>query len=153
MFVCLSIDAQAESFHYKIASNASKSIWVAVSFVDLSWEIKPGICFLAFLRERAQSGIDVRLLFWKRVGENPLFVNSFIGSAQQQDWLRTMGYECLKIRWDPSPDSRHCHHEKTWIIDAGIVRYSLKYQVIICVIDYQKGQGSNIYRGHGTHTL
>ncbi len=27
----------------------------------------------------------------------------------------------FKARWDDSNDNPHCHHEKTWIIDAGTV--------------------------------
>eukprot|EP00727_Mastigamoeba_balamuthi_P004519 m51a1_g14065 hypothetical protein (414) ;mRNA; f:1229804-1231908 len=99
---------------------ATRSVWVAVSFAHMSWNIVPGTPWLDLLASRARSGIDVRLLFWRPApGASALFHNSFRGTAEDVEWLRSRGYEGLKMRWDASPDPRHCHHEKTWLVDGG----------------------------------
>ncbi|KAH3767992.1 Phosphatidylserine/phosphatidylglycerophosphate/cardiolipin synthase [Pelomyxa schiedti] len=120
---------------YTVSLGAIKSVWVAISFVQLDWEIVSGVNFLDHLSALASRGVDVRLLFWRpapvisptasapvnleTATYNTFFKNSVKGTPAQMEWLTSKGYNSIQMRWDASPNSSHCHHEKTWLIDIG----------------------------------
>lgn len=64
--------------------------------------------------------MEVRLLFWRNEAKNPLFRNNFCGSEAHRQWLGDLAHPSVRIRWDSSgPNRHHCHHEKSWLVDAG----------------------------------
>lgn len=95
--------------------NATKSIWVTVSFVDLA--VAPFGAgrgtLLDVLDAAARRGVDVRLLFWW--SEFP-GIGSFRGEPEELALLAEKGVR-VKMRWDHVP--RGCHHQKSWVIDGA----------------------------------
>jgi cardiolipin synthase len=97
------------------ADSAQRSVWVVISFIDPNWQLpdKRGTC-LEYLERLAQRGLDVRILAWN----NPAFYSGgFLRADQALPHLEQRDSR-IKVRWDHSPDERHCHHEKSWIIDG-----------------------------------
>jgi phosphatidylserine/phosphatidylglycerophosphate/cardiolipin synthase-like enzyme len=97
---------------------ARRRVWVTVAFVDRDTELPGGHGTLFDVLERAAArGLDVRALFWRepRMDEFPGWFH-FRGSDEERAWLRERGARFL-ARWDHLP--RWCHHQKSWLIDAG----------------------------------
>ena len=70
------------------------------------------------LDRAARRGLDVRVIFWRHTDETAHFVNDmFAGSADQREMLGLRDAQ-FSIRWDRAA-SHHCHHQKSWIVDAG----------------------------------
>ena len=72
-------------------------------------------------RALASRNLDIRVLFWRN--------EKFFGTVNQfgnKKHIRLLQKRQPKIaiRWDSSGgDPAHCHHEKSWLIDVGQVRY------------------------------
>ena len=100
-----------------------KSFWVAVSFIEGNWRNPlTGATFFEWLNAAADRGVDVRVLFWRmeqysavlcRPPRNAAGFDSFGSHEDLQAQCR------FKVRFDSSgPDHRHCHHEKSWVVDG-----------------------------------
>ena len=98
---------------------ARASVWVTVAFVerDLVLPAAGGTLF-DLLDGAAARGLDVRALFWREPELGRLLPGAahFAGSAEERAWLAARGTRFL-ARWDHLP--RYCHHQKSWLIDAG----------------------------------
>ncbi|MFP6627222.1 MAG: phosphatidylserine/phosphatidylglycerophosphate/cardiolipin synthase family protein [Deltaproteobacteria bacterium] len=98
---------------FSVIGQATGSVWITVSFFDPDFRLNPkGPTLFEFLEERAEAGIDVRLLFWW--SEYP-GIGSFRGDEEDLKALRARGSK-VKMRWDRVP--RGCHHQKSHIIDG-----------------------------------
>lgn len=97
------------------AESAKRSVWVVVSFFDPKFEMpdKRGQA-LPYLERLAQRGLDVRILAWC----NPDFYSRGYINAEHYLPYFQKNKSHVKVRWDFSPDERHCHHEKSWIVDG-----------------------------------
>jgi len=98
---------------------ATRSVWVTVAFVDEDLELPDSRgSFFDVLERAAARGIDVRVLFWSE----PEIEKMITGSAHFQacrasfDVLSERAPHVL-ARWDRLRG--YCHHQKSWIIDAG----------------------------------
>lgn len=97
---------------------ARRGVWLTTSFFHRDWRLPDGTLWLDALQRCADTGLDVRVLFWR----NPRFFsrrNVFQGSPEDLDFLRARG-ATWRARWDSSgDDAHHCHHQKLWLIDPG----------------------------------
>jgi len=98
---------------------ARRRVWVTVAFLDHDVQMPDGEgSFFDVLGRAAGRGIDVRALFW-REPELPRLApasSHFAGTVDERGWLEAHGAR-LRARWDHLP--RYCHHQKSWVIDAG----------------------------------
>ena len=63
--------------------------------------------------------MDVRVVFWREPHLDPApdpGWEHFPGNAAERAWLAERG-SAFRARWDHLPDG--CHHQKSWIVDAG----------------------------------
>jgi cardiolipin synthase len=98
---------------------ARARVWITVAFVDRDVQMPDGRgSFFDVLDRAASRGLDVRVLFWREPDLPRLMPGSahFAGTAEERDWLDRRGARFL-ARWDHLP--RYCHHQKSWVIDAG----------------------------------
>lgn len=101
------------------AESAQESVWVTVAFLDPDLRLPDGRGHLFdVLDAAAQRGLDVRALFWRcpealALGETAIFQ----GSPEDHALLRRRAAR-FRARWDRL-DKLYCHHQKSWIIDAG----------------------------------
>jgi phosphatidylserine/phosphatidylglycerophosphate/cardiolipin synthase-like enzyme len=98
---------------------ARARVWVTVAFVDREVELPDGRgTFFDVLERAAARGLDVRALFWREPDLETILPGSrhFAGSEAERAWLRQRGARVL-ARWDHL--ARYCHHQKSWVIDAG----------------------------------
>ena len=98
---------------------ARASVWVTVAFIERDLAL-PGArgTFFDLLDRAAARGLDVRALFWREPDLDRILpgASHFGGSAAERAWLAARGARFL-ARWDHLP--RYCHHQKSWLIDAG----------------------------------
>lgn len=100
------------------SAEARGRVWMAVNFLHPEFRLPSGRSLWQWLEDMAGRGLDVRVLFWR----NPAFSDSpriFHGSPEHLEQLRARpgGWHA---RWDSSIRPGHCHHQKTWLIDAGL---------------------------------
>jgi cardiolipin synthase A/B len=98
---------------------AKKSAWVTVAFIDHDAQMPDGRgTFFDVLDRAADRGIDVRALFWRFEphGAQRVLPDAFPGDEKERAWLEERGSKFL-ARWDHNPG--YCHHQKSWLIDAG----------------------------------
>ena len=98
---------------------ARGSVWVTVAFVERDLALPGADGTLFDLLDRAAArGLDVRALFWREPDLDRLLPGAahFAGTEAERAWLRARGSRFL-ARWDHLP--RYCHHQKSWLIDAG----------------------------------
>ncbi len=98
---------------------ARDSVRVTVAFVDREVQMPDGRgSFFDVLDRAAARGLDVRVLFWREPDLPRLMPGSahFAGTAEERGWLDDRHARFL-ARWDHLP--RYCHHQKSWVIDAG----------------------------------
>jgi len=98
---------------------ARYSVWVTVAFIEMDFQMPDGRGSLFDVLERAQArGLDVRVIFW-RINDGAGFAEHtvFSGSSAHRSWLQNRGSRFL-ARWDRA-QKHYCHHQKTWLIDAG----------------------------------
>ncbi len=104
------------------AEAARHSVWVTVAFLGKDVELPDRRGHLFDVLDRAAArGLDVRALFWRSpeagaAGEGDIFH----GTEQDHELLRRRSAGFL-ARWDRL-DKTYCHHQKTWLIDAGTER-------------------------------
>lgn len=100
-----------------------RSVFAAISFFhrDFCFPTAGGReHFFTVLNRAAERGVEVRLLFWKHSSNNQLFANNLNGCESQRKWLEDRAHPSILIRWHSSgPNRHHCHHEKSWLVDAG----------------------------------
>jgi phosphatidylserine/phosphatidylglycerophosphate/cardiolipin synthase-like enzyme len=94
-------------------------VWVTVAFIERDVSLPDGRGSLFDLLDRAAArGLDVRVLFWREPELGSLLPGSshWAGTDAERAWLdaRRSG---IRARWDHVP--RYCHHQKSWLIDAG----------------------------------
>ena len=96
--------------------NAQHSVWVTVAFIDMAFEMPDGHGSLFDVLDRAkQRGLDVRVIFWRSDDWDP--ESHFHGSEEHRSFLAQRG-STFSARWD-SLVKNWCHHQKSWLIDAG----------------------------------
>eukprot|EP01129_Flabellula_baltica_P008858 TRINITY_DN3544_c0_g1_i4.p1 TRINITY_DN3544_c0_g1~~TRINITY_DN3544_c0_g1_i4.p1 ORF type:complete len:253 (-),score=40.21 TRINITY_DN3544_c0_g1_i4:845-1603(-) len=107
---------------YQDIMAAKRSVYVLVSFFDSSFCFPNGKNIWDVIRELTLNGLEVKILFWR----NTAFSMSgqkrrdvFSGDNDDILLLKNLNIN-VEVRWDKSPDTKHCHHEKTWLIDAGL---------------------------------
>jgi cardiolipin synthase len=98
---------------------ARRSVWITIAFHDRDFRMPGdhGSFFDVLDRARAR-GLDVRVIFWRAPeleARDPGI--HFSGTEEERRWLADRGSRCL-ARWDRLPKPL-CHHQKTWIVDAG----------------------------------
>jgi phosphatidylserine/phosphatidylglycerophosphate/cardiolipin synthase-like enzyme len=99
---------------------ARARVWVTIAFIERDLEL-PGArgTFFDLLDRAAARGLDVRVVFWREPELERLLPGAahFAGTAEEWAWLGARGGRWL-ARWDHLP--RYCHHQKSWIVDAGL---------------------------------
>ncbi len=99
---------------------AKSSVWVTVAYLERDVPMPDGRgSFFDVLDRAAARGLDVRVIFWRepRLPELEPESTHFPGTAEERDWLRKRNGRWL-ARWDRHPNT-YCHHQKSWIVDAG----------------------------------
>ena len=99
---------------------AKRSVWVTVAYLERDVPMPDGRgSFFDVLDRAAARGLDVRVIFWREPHLSELEPGSthFAGTAEERDWLRKRDGRWL-ARWDRHPNT-YCHHQKSWIVDAG----------------------------------
>jgi len=98
---------------------AQKSVWVTVAFLERDVQMPDGRGSFFDVLDRAEArGIDVRAIFWRCPPLEEVEPGThFMGTAEQLEWLAARGSRFL-ARWDRA-DKLYCHHQKSWLIDAG----------------------------------
>lgn len=98
--------------------SAHSRVWGTVAFLEPEVQMPDGRGSLFDVLDAAVArGIDVRVIFWRtRVVSKHAH---FPGTADQRAWLEARGSR-FGARWDVLPDD-HCHHQKSWLIDAARV--------------------------------
>src|SRR5579864_5929624 len=98
--------------------HAQRSVWLTVTFYAHDFAMPDGRGSLFDLLDRAVArGIDVRAIFWRPNPESANYGRTFPGSDADRDFLRARRSR-FRIRWDRARGP-YCHHQKTWLIDAG----------------------------------
>ena len=98
---------------------AQHSVWVTVAFIGNDFEMPDGRGSLFDVLDRAKArGVDVRVIFWRLNPDNGFSEDTvFSGRPAHREWLKKRGSTFL-ARWDRA-QKRYCHHQKSWLIDAG----------------------------------
>jgi len=98
---------------------ASHSVWVTIAFLDPAFEMPDARGSLLDVLDAARArSLDVRALFWRSRevhAKDP--TAHFPGDPAQRAALRRRGSRFL-ARWDQAAGD-YCHHQKSWIVDAG----------------------------------
>jgi cardiolipin synthase len=100
-------------------SKAKQSVWLTVAFLDedLVFPDAHGSFFDA-LERAASRGLDVRVLFWSEpeIAKMLAGASHFPAGATAFRLLSERSPH-VKARWDRLRG--YCHHQKTWLVDAG----------------------------------
>lgn len=98
---------------------ARHSVWLTVPFLMPEFRMPDGGGSLFDVLDHAVvRGLDVRVLFWRPDPGTPeVEGRTFPGGPGDRDRLSARGSR-FRARWDRAP-AGHCHHQKSWIIDAG----------------------------------
>jgi len=98
---------------------AEKSAWLTVAFLERGIQMPDGRgTFFDVLDHAAARGVDVRVIFWR--SEETPSVAHWKGTEEQRRFLTDRGSR-FAARWDAFPGDI-CHHQKSWLIDAGRAR-------------------------------
>jgi phosphatidylserine/phosphatidylglycerophosphate/cardiolipin synthase-like enzyme len=98
---------------------ARRRVWVTVAFLDPDVRMPDGRGgFFDVLDRAAARDIEVRVLFWREPELPRLAPGSshFAGTDEERAELHARGAR-FRARWDHLP--HYCHHQKSWVIDAG----------------------------------
>jgi cardiolipin synthase A/B len=106
---------------------------------------------LDVLNRAAESGVDVRVIFWRPDPETEyLKTNAFWGAPEQFDLLRKSASSIL-VRWDRAQPG-YCQHQKSWLIDAGtetetvfLGGINLNPHSMVAPGHYGEGQNHDVY--------
>jgi cardiolipin synthase len=100
-------------------ATAKQSVWLTVAFLDhdLVFPDAHGSFFDALERAAAR-GLDVRVLFWSEPEIAKMLADASHFPAEAASF-RLLSERCphVKARWDRLRG--YCHHQKTWLVDAG----------------------------------
>lgn len=98
---------------------ARHSVWIAVAFLETDMQMPDGRgSFFDVLDKAHARGLDVRAIFWHGRPESGFPPQSFFGMTDEnRDFLEKRRSE-FAARWDRA-QTRYCHHQKTWLVDAG----------------------------------
>src|SRR5438093_162217 len=105
--ICAAIDA------------AQHSVFVTVAFIhqEVLMPDSRG-SFFDVLDAATRRGLDVRVIFWRTEPQTAAYESTcFVGTLAQRKMLRERG-STFGIRWAKAGEA-YCHHQKSWIIDAG----------------------------------
>jgi len=100
-------------------TRAERRVWVTIAFVDRTLLLPDGGTVFDLLDGAAARGLDVRVVFWREPELDPCPApgwETFPGNAGERAWLAERG-STFRARWDHLPGG--CHHQKSWIVDAG----------------------------------
>ena len=99
--------------------SARRRVWVTVAFIDRFCEMPGGRgTFFDVLDRAARRGVDVRVLFWDEPNVDDLVSESHTFPAVEESHRFLAARDSrLRARWDRVHE--HCHHQKSWVIDAG----------------------------------
>jgi phosphatidylserine/phosphatidylglycerophosphate/cardiolipin synthase-like enzyme len=104
----------------EVVEAAERSVWVTVAFIERFLVLPDGRGTFFDLLDRAVArGLDVRVVFWREPDLDPSpgpGWDIFAGNAVERAWLAERG-STFRARWDHLP--KGCHHQKSWIVDAG----------------------------------
>ncbi len=101
-------------------ANAQHSLWLTVAFYAHDFRFPDNGETLFDMLDRAVTrGLDVRILFWRPNEQSNGYGRTFSGTDADLELLRTRGVR-FNIRWDQA-HAAFCHHQQSWIIDAGQV--------------------------------
>lgn len=105
--ICAAIDA------------AQHSVFVTVAFIHQDFLMPDGRdSFFDVLDAATRRGIDVRVIFWRTEPQTAAYESTcFVGTLAQREMLRVRD-STFGIRWAKAGEA-YCHHQKSWIIDAG----------------------------------
>jgi cardiolipin synthase A/B len=114
--------ARAFSRICDMVDTAEKSVWVTIAFINEDFLMPDGRgTFFEVCEKACQRGIDVRVIFWRSPEQESEVRNiHFHGQDYQAQWLADKNYG-FSARWDYLPRGK-CHHQKSWLIDAGTER-------------------------------
>jgi len=99
---------------------AQRSVWVTVAYLERDVPMPGGRgSFFDVLDAAVARDLDVRVLFWREPDLPDMEPDSdhFPGDDEQRGWLGARGSR-IRARWDRHPKA-FCHHQKSWIVDAG----------------------------------
>jgi phosphatidylserine/phosphatidylglycerophosphate/cardiolipin synthase-like enzyme len=100
-------------------ARAERRVWATIAFVDRTVVLPDGGTVFDLLDRAAARGLDVRVVFWRQPTLDPCPApgwEHFPGNAGERAWLAERG-STFRARWDHLP--KGCHHQKSWIVDAG----------------------------------
>jgi cardiolipin synthase len=98
--------------------SAERSVWLTVTFMAPDFPMPDGRGTILDVLDRAAArGLDVRVIFWRPNPESSGYGQAFGGSAEDRALLAARGSR-FQARWDRA-FTRYCHHQKSWLIDAG----------------------------------
>lgn len=94
-------------------------MWVTIAFLQHEFSMPGGRGSVFDVLETAKSrGVDVKVIFWRSPELEQQSPNThFHGQDYQRTQLQDADYS-FHARWDYLPRAK-CHHEKSWLIDAG----------------------------------
>jgi cardiolipin synthase len=98
---------------------ASQSVWLTVAFHDRDVVFPDAHgSFFDALERAAARGLDVRVLFWSEPEIAKMLADASHFPAEAASF-RLLSERCphVKARWDRLRG--YCHHQKTWLVDAG----------------------------------
>jgi phosphatidylserine/phosphatidylglycerophosphate/cardiolipin synthase-like enzyme len=96
---------------------ARKRVWLTVAFVEADCPMPDGRGSVFDVLDRAAArGVDVRVLFWDDPAVDVAECTIFPAHAASHAYLSERGSR-LRARWDRVAE--HCHHQKSWVVDAG----------------------------------
>jgi phosphatidylserine/phosphatidylglycerophosphate/cardiolipin synthase-like enzyme len=99
--------------------SARRRVWVTVAFLDRRCEMPGGRgTFFDVLDRAARRGVDVRVLFWDEPNVGDMVSESHTFPAVEDSHRFLSERESrVRVRWDRVKE--HCHHQKSWVVDAG----------------------------------
>jgi phosphatidylserine/phosphatidylglycerophosphate/cardiolipin synthase-like enzyme len=98
---------------------AQHSVFVTVAFMHADFLMPDGRgSFFDVLDAATRRGLDVRVIFWRTEPSTAAYASTcFDGTPAQREMLRVRG-STFGTRWAKAGEA-YCHHQKSWIIDAG----------------------------------
>jgi cardiolipin synthase A/B len=99
--------------------NATQSVWLTVAFLDLDLVFPDSHgSFFDALERAAARGLDVRVLFWSEPEIAKMLADASHFPAEAASFrLLSERAPHVRARWDRLRG--YCHHQKTWLVDAG----------------------------------
>jgi phosphatidylserine/phosphatidylglycerophosphate/cardiolipin synthase-like enzyme len=99
--------------------SARHSVFVTVAFLHPDFLMPDGRGSLFDVLDRAtQRGIDARVLFWRTNAESAAHEETTFGGHPVQREMLAARESGFAIRWDRAL-GEYCHHQKSWVVDAG----------------------------------